>query len=54
MDIKNPEHNLYIKENRLMLDDNSLFTIKPNGQVEPNQICVSFDESFKMGQSYTP
>jgi len=34
--LKNPEHDLYIKENRLMLDDNWLFWIKPNGQVEPN------------------
>lgn len=34
--LKNPEHNLYIKENRLMLDDKWLFWIKPNGQVEPN------------------
>ena len=35
--LKNPEHNLYIKENTLMLDDKSLFTIRPNGQVMPNQ-----------------
>ena len=35
--LKNPEHNLYIKENKLMLDDKWLFSIESNGQVTPNQ-----------------
>ena len=35
--LKNPEHNLHIKENKLMLDDKWLFSIESSGQVIPNQ-----------------
>lgn len=35
--LKNPTHELYIKDNMLMFKDIWLFYIKPNGQVEPNQ-----------------
>ena len=35
--LKNPEHNLYIKENRLMLDDKMAIFYSSKGQVMPNQ-----------------
>ena len=46
--LKNPEHNLYIKENRLMLDDKWLFFIRSKRASNAKSRYISVIEPSKI------